>query len=388
MGNDVGGGKGSLYQRKDGRWVGAIVVGYDPETQNPRHKHVYGLTKDEARKKLVDLQQKQLAGLADASSTPLQKHLDFWLDSAIKPIVDAATLHLYRQRVNDYIVPHLGTVVLDKLTKFQVAQLYQDLEKEGHSPDLRKKVGRLLRQALKYAVDFGLLLENVAMKIKLPKAEVQEMHPLDEELVIRFLVEAESNRHYPLYLLAIDSGMRQGEMFALEWTDIDFVTGIVSITKTAQLHMGRIRIKEVKTKASRRRIRLTPRSLTVLAARKAASTSKLVFPNRKGGYLQRANVARHSFKKILVRAGLPEIRFHDLRHTFATLALLKTKNIKAVSARLGHRDIRVTLNTYSHWLPVMEAEIVDAMEEILTKPARQEPSKEPSPEAENHAPAA
>src|SRR5262249_14234497 len=126
----------------------------------------------------------------------------------------------------------------------------------------------------------------------------------------------------------------------------------------------------------------------VLAARKSTSKSKLVFPNRKGGYLQRANVARHSFKKILARAGLPEIRFHDLRHTFATLALLKTKNIKAVSALLGHRDIRVTRNTYSHWLPVMEAEIVDAMEEILTKPAPQEPPKGPSPEAENQAPAA
>src|SRR5206468_983812 len=112
---------------------------------------------------------------------------------------------------------------------------------------------------------------------------------------------------------------------------IDFDSGVLSITKTAQLHNGRHKVKEVKTPAGRRRIRLAPYTLQLLTHRKAKSESRLIFPNRKGNYLQRENLMKHSFRKILERAALPRIRFHDLRHTFATLALLKTKNVKAVS---------------------------------------------------------
>ncbi len=360
--------EGSLYQRGDGRWTGSIVVGYHPETGNPRRKVVYGATKEEARQKLLDLQQKYQAGLLEAATMSLKVCLELWLDTG--------TYAQYKQRADDYIVPHLGHMALGKLTPFMISQWYLDLEKAGQSADTRNKVGQILRRCLKHAVGYGLLRDNVAMKVPLPRVDVEEMHPLDENQVKRFLAVARKNRRYPLYLLALDTGMRLGEIVALEWTDIDFTTGVVSITKSVRSgEKGGARLKDVKTKASRRRIRLSRRTLDALAEYRPTVSGKLIFPVRKkgpsrpgGGYLDKTNV-RRAFHRLLSQAGLPQIRFHDLRHTHATLALLKTKNIKAVSARLGHADIRVTLDTYAHYLPAMEDELVAAMEDLLTPAA-------------------
>jgi integrase len=374
---------------KDGLWVGSIVVGYHPETGNPRRKTVYGKTKEEARAKLLQLQQKAMAGLADAPDMSLKVCLKFYLDTVVKPRVDAATYTLHKQRVNDHLIPHLGHMALTRLTPFMVSQLYQDLEQEGHSVDLRNKVGQLLRRCLKHAVELGLVRDNVAKKIPLPRVSPQEMHPVDEDQVKRFLAVASRHRLYPLFLLALDSGMRQGEIIALEWTDLDFQTGIVSITKSAKKEAtskapGGGRIKEVKTKAGRRRIRLTRRTLDALTDLKARSHDRIVFTKSNQGrhganrdrlnyYLTKDSLLA-TFQLLLDKAGLPKIRFHDLRHTHATLALLKTKNIKAVSARLGHADIRVTLDRYAHYLPVMEEEMVAAMEDLLApKPAAAAP---------------
>lgn len=371
-----GRGEGSIYQRDDGLWVASIVVGYSSQTGTARRKVRYGRTKQEAQNKLLDLQHKSLAGQLGAETTTLKACLDFWLESVVRVKVDPGTHALYQQRANDYIIPHLGHIHLSKITPLVLSQWYQDLEKEGRSADLRNKVGQLLRRCLRHAVSYGLLHDNVAMKLPLPRVLTEEMHPLDEDQVRQLLRIAARNRLYPLYLLAIDSGMRQGEIIALEWTDIDFEKSTVSITKSARSGgKGGVRIKEVKTRASRRRIQITRRTLDALVAHRAKSRGALVFSNCRGKHMLKSSL-RLAFKRLLDAAGLPVIRFHDLRHTHATLALLKTKNIKAVSARLGHADIRVTLETYAHYLPVMEAELVAAMEDVLCSAL---PTSEPLP---------
>jgi len=205
------------------------------------------------------------------------------------------------------------------------------------------------------------------------------MHPLDAAQVGRFLAAAAGHRLAALWLLALDSGMRQGEMLALNWPDIDFETGTVSVTKSVRTEKGgEARVKEVKTKASRRRIRLTGRTLDALKARKKERGGRLVFGTpgrgkRRGQerYL-RKNAVLATFRRLLAKAGLPLIRFHDLRHTHATLALAATKNVKAVSARLGHADIAVTLNVYAHYLPLHEEEYVAAVERLLEPRATSE----------------
>jgi integrase len=269
----------------------------------------------------------------------------------------------------------LGDVPMGKLTPAAVVDLFERMEGEGCTADLRNKVGQLLRRYVKNALTYGHIKGQVAaliLKLALPRVNVQEMQPLDEAQVKRFLAVAARNRLYPLYLMALDTGMRQGELMALEWADLDFEAGTVNVTKTVKTgNKGGARVKEAKTKASRRRVRLTTRTLEALRVWKARTPGRLVFPSTGRGasygkqvYLHKGNL-RTSFLRLLRRAGLPEIRFHDLRHTHATLALLKTKNIKAVSARLGHEDVQVTLNTYAHYLPVMEEELVAAMEELL-----------------------
>jgi integrase len=366
-------GTGSLYQRPDGRWVGAIVIGYHPATGNPIRKKVYGDTREEAEDQLRSLQEKKRAGDdVRGGDTALRFFIDLWLDGRVKPKVDPATYALNKQRIEDFILPYLGKRALAALTPFQVKAWYETLEAKGASAHCRNRAGQLLRRCLDYAVSLRYLRTNVARDLELPRATVEEMHPLDEAQVKQFLAAAATHRLYPLWLLALDTGMRQGEILALEWTSVDLDTGTISVTKSVRTgDGGGARVKEVKTKASRRRIRITARTVAALRAWRRKSRGKLVFPARRD---RRAmGKERHILKggllrtlwRLLDKAGLPTIRFHDLRHTHATLALLKTKNAKAVSSRLGHADIRVTLNTYAHYLPVMEDELVAAMEEVL-----------------------
>ena len=162
----------------------------------------------------------------------------------------------------------------------------------------------------------------------------------------------------------------------LEWSEVDLESGVVTVTRSARTDdRGGVRVKEVKTRASRRRIRLTRRTVAVLRDWRRQCQGNLVFPARRcrlarghEKYLSKGNRPK-TLARLLLKAEVPSIRFHDLRHTHATLALLKTKNVKAVPARLGHSDIRVMLNVYAHYLPTMEEELVLAMEGVLTSGA-------------------
>ena len=371
-----GRGEGSIYQREsDGRWVGSVVIGYNAEGK-PRRKVVYGDTKEEAQRLLHDLLQKVQTGEADRGEVLLKGKLDWWLDCNVKARVDPATYALHKQRVTDYILPYLGHYPVAALNEFMVRTWYEDLAKAGCSSDLRNKCGQLLRRCLDKCVSDGDIKTNPTRKLCLPRVIAEEMHPLDAEQARAFLAVASRHRRAALWLLALDSGMRQGEILALTWADVDFANGVISVTKSVRTgDKGAARVKEVKTKASRRRIRVTHRTLDALTALRKQSRGPLVFAKSTRAahhgqprHINKANLIR-SFRLLLHQAGLPKVRFHDLRHTHATFALQATKNIKAVSARLGHADVRVTLNTYAHYLPLMEEEYVSAMETLLKTPA-------------------
>jgi integrase len=371
-----GRGEGSIYFREsDGRWVGSVVVGYSAETGRPLRRNVYGATKEEALEKLDALRGKVKAGAADGDKLPFRNAIDFWLAGQVKPHADEATYRLYQQRIRDHILPHLGHIAVAALNPYLIQNWGEELERQGCTPNLRKNCSKLLRRCLDQCVEFGFIRSNPARKLRLPRAHAHEIRPLDADQVKRFLAVAEGHRLAALWLLALDSGMRQGEMLALEWSDVDFDAGVVSVTKSIRTEKGgATRVKEVKTKAGRRRIRLTRRTLEALAERRQRSEGRLVFGTpgrgrRRGEerYL-RKNAVLATFRRLLAKAGLPTVRFHDLRHTHATLALAATKNIKAVSSRLGHGDITVTLNVYAHYLPAHEDEYVTAMEKMLQRP--------------------
>ncbi len=386
-------GSGSVYQVNENLWCGACTVGHRADTGKAIRKKVYAETRAEAEAKLRDLLRKYQGADAEAdlqraeerAGFRLKHALEFWLDTKVKTQVDSATYQLHHQRITDHICPHLGDVPVAGLNPYLVKDWLERLAESGCSADLCNKVGQLLRRCLDQCIEYGYIKTNPARRIPLPRVDRAEMHPLDEEQVKQFLAVARGHRLYPLWLLALDTGMRQGEIIALEWADVDMEAGIVSITKSARTaDKGGQRIKEVKTKASRRRIRLTRATLEALCAWRQRSRGPLVFATRGRGVhrgqarlLHKGSLLR-AFRKLLRKAGLPLLRFHDLRHTHATLALLKLRNVKAVSARLGHADIRVTLNTYSHYLPIMEEEYVSAMEGLLSPQAstEQEVTKE------------
>ncbi len=366
-----GRGEGSIYQRADGTWTASVSLGYDEKGKRKR-KPVYGKTKAEVQEKLRQLQTDTALGRStDGDKFSVADFLSVWLETIIKPKVAPTTYQRYEQHVRLHLVPHLGAVRLNKLTPLHVQQLYAAMEKAGDSPSERAKTGSTLRMALRRAVRLRFLVYNPALDVPKPKVTKEEIHPLDLDQVGKFLEAARRDRLYALYVLAVDSGMRQGELFALQWPDIDFDGPSVQIQRSLEEIDGQLRLKEVKTGKSRRRIDLSPFTVAVLNDHRQrmlaeGNATGPVFCDTEGKWLRKSNVTRRSFKPILRRAGLgAEVRFHDLRHTCATLLLMADENVKVVSERLGHASIQITLDTYSHVLPTMQKRAAEKMHRIL-----------------------
>lgn len=242
-------------------------------------------------------------------------------------------------------------------------------------PSLIKKTFEIIRNSLEHAVDFEMIPKNPAKKVKLPKSNIKEMNIWDENEVNCFLEVAKKDQIYIVFILGLTTGMRQGEILGLRWKDVDLEKGLINIKQTLS-HDGKTFLSGAKTKSSLRTINLPLATINHLKRRKRIiSKEKLSFGpeyqdfdliacTQHGKPLNPANV-RRSFNRLINLADVPIIRFHDLRHTHATLLLSKGVNVKVVSKRLGHSDIKVTLDTYSHVLPTMQEEAVRHLDEII-----------------------
>jgi integrase len=289
------------------------------------------------------------------------------LQQSIRVKVAATTFARYEQHVRLSIIPHLGAIKLDKLTSMHIANFYAAMEKAGESAANRKKVGKCLRQVLRYAVDMGQIPASPAQRVALPKAAKPEIAVLDPSRVGRFLDEVKKDRRYALYVMAVDTGMRQGELFGLQWPDIDFESGSLSVVRSLENIGDELRVKDVKTTASRRWIELSAFALSVLHEHRKrmlaeGHASGPVFCDTVGGHLRRSNFHRNSFKQLLRRAGLPDIPFHALRHNCAMMLLMANESAKVVSERLGHARIQTTLDTYTHVLSTMQKRAAEKMD--------------------------
>jgi integrase len=338
---------------------------------NGKRRTAYAKTKKEAQEKLRQMQNEGLAGIAtDPEKRTVGQYLTAWLETTAKRSVRHGTWTRYEQLVRQRIAPHLGECRLDKVTPAYVEQFLTDLEKAGVKPRGQQMAVNVLGRVLKDAVRLKFIASNPvrdAIKPNLPKPEMKEYGP-DE--VGRFLAAAAADRLYALYVLAIDSGMREGELFALEWSDIDLQAGWALVQRALKGVKGKLTVEELKTAKSRRRLQVSRLTLDALHEHRkrqlAEGTSgKLVFCDTSGTYLRRPNVARRSFHPLLKTAGLPRIRFHDLRHTCATLLLLANEPTKVVSERLGHGMTQTTENSYQHVLPTMQERVAEKMDALL-----------------------
>lgn len=372
-----GRGEGCIYQRPDGRWVAYVTVGYD-ETGKRRRKVVYGTTKREAADKLARLQQKRVNGdLDDSARMTVSTFLASWLENAAKPRLRESTYATYEVAIRLHINPQIGGVTLAKLTPLHVrgilSKMAESKRKHGgeYGPRRQQYALKVLARALKQAVKWGMLTRNVCDAVESPRVPKHEIKPLDGTQAVAFLKAVEASPIKALFVLAIDAGMRQGEILALQWDDVDLRAGTLSVRRTLHQKKGRqFSTSEPKTAKGRRLIDLTGIALEALQEHRvqALAAGRMGFPwvfcDAKGNNLTR-NVVNGEFHRLRKAAGVPRIRFHDLRHTSASLLLSAGVHPKVVQERLGHSQIAITLDTYSHVMPGMQREAARKMQGLL-----------------------
>ena len=376
MSRKRGNGEGSIHRRKNGGWCAQYVV-YTAE--DPKRRTLYGKTRQEVANKLAKALSSREEGLVfDAGKLTVGEYLERWLEECVKGTVRASTLDRYKYTIEPHIKPALGRMKLKSLTPAHVRGFYREKLDTGLAPAAVHKMHAVLHKALDQAVADGLIPRNAADALKLPRIDREEITPLTAEEANRLIEAARGDRLEALYVLAIHTGLQQGELLALNWEDLDLEAGTLQVRRTLTRRGGKHFLAEPKTKKSRRTVRLTAGAIAALQGHlkrqmeemdRLGSLYKpggLVFANEIGGIFNPSNLRNRSFARILMRAGLSaETRFHDLRHTCATLLLSRNVNPKIVSEMLGHANISITLDTYSHVLPDMQEKAAKALEEAL-----------------------
>ena len=369
-----GNNEGSIYRRKDGYWVGQ----YGVETATGRKtRYIYGKRREEVREKFTKAIADRDGGLVyDADNLTVGEYMDRWLNDSVRDTVRQRTWERYEQFVRVHLTPALGKIKLAKLTPAHVRGLYRDKLNSGLAPRTVLHIHRAFSKALKQAAADGLIPRNPAAPVKPPQPRGEEIRPLNREQV-RVLFEAASgDRLEALYIVAVTAGLRRGELQGLQWDDLDLDAGMLQVRRTCSEPKGG-HIFEAPKSGKGRNVRLTQSAVAALRMHRRRQLEErmykadlwqeqgLVFPSTVGTPLWGGNLNR-AFKATLQRAGLPKsTRFHDLRHTCATLLLKQGVNPKFVQELLGHADISLTLNVYSHVLPDMGNATADAMEAAL-----------------------
>lgn len=363
-----GRGEGSIHRRPDGLWIAMVSVGYKADGKR-RRRAVYGKTKQEVQRKLQELGLLASQGcIGDTAAMTVATLLKQWHDAKRAEIQPATHLR-YGIIVRKHLVPRIGKLRLASIAPVHVEQLYREMERDGISPRNRQLAGVLLSNAMTYAVRLKLIPHNPAREIRKPRAVRRELKTWTAEQATAFLKATEGDRLRPLYVLALATGMRQGELLALEWSDINSDAAFLTVRRSLEDINGTLRTKGTKT-GKGRRVDLPAFALDALHAHRRAMLAEghrtaVVFVDHDGGYLRRPNLLRRSFEPAIKAAGVPTIRFHDIRHTAATLLLEAGENVKVVSERLGHSSIKITLDTYAHVLPTMQKSAADRMQKLL-----------------------
>ena len=361
MGRKRKSGEGTVRLRKDGRWEGRVVVGYDDKGL-PKTKNVLAKTKGECVAKLESLKESVAPATAVKikADMPFGEWVEFWYENYSKPMLRPSSQRSYEDFIRLYIRPKLGSVPLNKLTMNDLQQFFNWMRKDGRtlhresrggglSDNMVRNCHSLCRRALEKAVAERLIVKNPIEECKAPPIRRQEMQLLTREELQRLLIQAKDEGYYEVFLLELTTGLRVGELMALQWDDLNFKTGELRIERQVYRTKEELLIQEPKTKASIRTVILPSPVVEALKEYKKTVSSQWMFPSPKKEDAPLAPAATsHRLSKILSHAGCKKVRFHDLRHVFATNALEHGMDVKTLSTAIGHVSSATTLNVYAH----------------------------------------
>ena len=377
-------GEGNIRKRKDGRWEGRYTAGHDPAIGKSIYKNVLGKTQAEVKEKLRRaIEETKGLDIVKAGQYTLGQWMDVWFENYAKMKVRPSSHQTYKGHINNHIKPHVGNIPLSKLTSLDLQKLYKMLLTEGRIDRIESKnqpkglsaktvrnINQIISSALTRAKEQKLLSSNPAESCALPKVEHREMKTLPVEQLNSFLREAKESGVYEMYYIELATGLRRGELLGLKWDDIDIINGTIRVQRQVARIDGEIVEAPLKTKNSYRTVSIGADAIEVLKGqKKKVGDSKYVFPSPNGGPISPDSVL-NMLHRVLERAGLPKIRFHDLRHTFATLALQNGVDIKTVSGMLGHFSAGFTLDTYAHVTTAAQREAANTMGNVLSGAAQ------------------
>lgn len=379
MATNKANGSGYIRKRPDGRWEGVYCNGYNPKTRKLIRKSVYGKTQKEVRQALSKIASEIDDGThTEPSKMKVSQWLDEWLSNYamnIKP----ATRSAYEEHIRVHIKPALGDISLKQLSTRDIQQLYTSLLNERElSPKTVRNIHGVLHRTLEQAKMLGYVKINPADAAVTPRVEKKQVEALDADDVGKFLTAIKGSKYeYPLFV-AVSTGLRQGELLGLTWDCVDFEHGLLLINKQHNRVKGDTEFRFASLKNDKARVlTVADEVIDVLKLQKEKqdtwvaalgndwnNSDNLVFTTEFGRYINN-KILYQNFKRIAKKLGKPDLRFHDLRHTYAVNSLRAGDDIKTVQENLGHATASFTLSTYAHATPGMKKESARRMTEFI-----------------------
>jgi len=374
---------GSIIPKGKDTWKIVISMGSGADGKRRRHIETIHGRKSAAQKRINELLVLKEKGIITPQvRITLAEHLRNWLAGYVATKCSPRTIDSYESICRVHIIPALGHYQLRQLQlNHQAIQEYYSKAKETLTPRTVAKHHRLLSQALKYAVRQGYLVRNPCDLVDAPKWQSKPMRTLTEEEVSVFLEAASSSPYYPVYYAAVSTGLRQAELCGLRWRDLDLDSGSLSVNQVLYKRKGVSELRPPKTSHSRRQLKMTYKLGQYLRDYKEIQETRywqvhdwqlinkpLPLDYFVFGSLNKPcspSMLSHDFAKIAQGAGLKDVRFHDLRHTFASLMLMRGAPAKVISEALGHASVAFTLQTYAHVLSGMQEKAMELLNDIL-----------------------
>jgi integrase len=379
MANRRGSGEGSIYQRKDGRWCAQVSLGFKPGG-TPHRKLLYGKTRSDVSESMKRVLREQQMGLTITSERQtLTMFLNDWLENTVKPKNKQLTYRSYEWIVRTHLIPGLGRTPLVKLTPQKLQAFLNERHASGLSAASVKHINATLRAALSQAQRWQLVHQNAAKLVTLPRSvryEAAILSPAQSKIFLTYLI---GHSHETLFTLALTMGLRRGEILGLRWSDLDLEkTQLLQVRHSLERVKGNgLKLSDPKSAKAKRELRIPQVCLTSLIAHRGRQEQQRLWAGTKwqeGGFVfttnrgtpMRPEDLTNTLPTALKAAKLPKVRFHDLRHSCASLLFSLGVHPKLVQETLGHSTYQLTMDTYSHMIPALRNEVADRMDEIFS----------------------